>query len=174
MSNHTTNPVVAASPPAGSAPDQPASVPVGLASKTGYGVALAGLVGAVLAYLTGDHSQSQLGSIVSASVGVISLAMTQIGRYVQANSQINAYAQIHRVYAEGGTVVRTIEHYDPNASSQVDLLVRDAVREEIGRLHGVPQQAATDLQSILLPTHDEEAADQPPQLHPAGGSTAGG
>jgi hypothetical protein len=34
-----------------------ASVPVGVASKTGYGVAAAGLIGALLAYLTGDHSQ---------------------------------------------------------------------------------------------------------------------
>jgi hypothetical protein len=148
------------------------NVPVGVASKTGYGVAAAGLIGALVAYLTGDHSQAQLGSIVGAAVGLISLAMTQIGRYVQANTLLKTNPQFGNLYAQGAAVLGTIEHYDPNALPQVDALVRKVVSEEIGKLPSGSRTLATDAESILLPTPEEEAAQQPPSL-PSAGADAG-
>jgi hypothetical protein len=138
------------------------NVPVGVASKTGYGVAAAGLIGALVAYLTGDHSQAQLGSIVGAAVG----------RYVQANTLLKTNPQFGNLYAQGAAVLGTIEHYDPNALPQVDALVRKVVSEEIGKLPSGSRTLATDAESILLPTPEEEAAQQPPSL-PSAGADAG-
>lgn len=140
----------------------PTNVPIGLASKTGYGVALAGLIGAVLAYLTGDHSQAQLGSIVSATVAAISLVVTQIGRYVQANSQIKSNAELSRLYADSRTAIKTVEQYDPAAMAQVETIVRNVLKDEIARLPATARTVATDLENMLLPTPEEEAAHQPP------------
>src|SRR5262249_8713138 len=87
-------------------------VPIGLATQAGYGVAIAGLVGAVVAYATGDHSQAQLGSIVSGSIAVISLVVTQIGRYVQANTQIKANRELVDAYSQVTGAVQVIERAD--------------------------------------------------------------
>jgi hypothetical protein len=147
------------------------NVPVGVASKTGYAVAATGLIGAVLAYLTGDHSQAQLGSILSASVGAISLAVTQIGRYVQANSQIHANAELSRQFGQGAAFVRTIEQYDPGALAQVEALVRGAVRDEIARLSGTAAAVATDPKPATVTSGSEsptEATDPEPATGPGG------
>jgi hypothetical protein len=171
-----------------------------MASKTGYGVALAGFLGAVIAYLTGDHSQAQLGSILSASVGLISLAVTQVGRYVQANTQIRADADLQRLMSESANVVHTIDRYDPGAVAQLEVMVRNAVHDEVSRLAGgsgtvagevagevvddvagevlghpagsevaapVASPALDRAAHPLLPTPEEEAAQQPPGAAPS-------
>lgn len=144
-------------------PSTPGKVPVGVATTTGYGVALAGLIGAVLAYATGDHSQAQLGSIVGAAVGLISLTITQIGRYVQANSQIKANVELKRLETQAGAVLSTVQHDDPQATAQLEAIVRGVLRDEINRLPGTTTQTvATDVANILLPTPEEEAEMQPP------------
>jgi hypothetical protein len=144
-------------------PPSPQTVPVGVASYTGYGVAIAGLIGAVLAYVTGDQSQAQLGSIVGATVGLISLAVTQIGRYVQANSQIKTSVEMKRLEAEGKSMLGALERSDPQAIAQLEEVVRGVLRDEINRLPGGTAQAvATDVANIVLPSPEEEAAAQPP------------
>src|SRR5579863_3999994 len=144
-------------------------VPVGVTSQAGYGVTIAALVAAVLAYLLGDHSQAQLGSIVGASVAVISLVATQIGRYVQANSQLKADAGWFR-NAET-TVVHTIDKFDPQAQQQIMGLVRVAIKDELGNQPAPVQTVVTDLADQVLPTADEEAAEQPPALAAGGGAS---
>lgn len=149
----------------------PATVPVGVASMTGYGVAAAGLIGAVLAYLTGDHSQAQLGSITGAAIGLISLALTQIGRYVQANTMLKTNPQLGNLYSQGAAVLGTIEQYDPNVVSQVEALARKAISDELAKVPSAPPMvgtSATDAENILLPTAEEEAAQQPPRLAAGG------
>jgi membrane protein implicated in regulation of membrane protease activity len=144
------------------------TVPVGVTSKAGYGVTITALVGAVLAYLLGDHSQAELGSIVAASVAVISLVATQVGRYVQANSQLKADA--NRLQTDATTVVHTINQFDPQAQQQLMGLVRVAVKDELANLPAPTQTVVTDLEGQLLPTADEEAAAQPPALAAGGGA----
>jgi hypothetical protein len=146
-------------------------VPIGIASQAGYGVVVAGLIAAVLSYVTGDHSQAQLGSIVSASVAVFSLAITQIGRYVQANSQIRANGELQKAAAAVTPVWHGLEQLDPNARAQLDMLVRQAIQGELSKLQ-VPADVEADVEDRLLPTTgetdqllptaSEEAADQPP------------
>lgn len=155
---------------------------MGIASKTGYGVALAGLICAVIAYATGDHSQATLGSIISASVGLISLAITQIGRYVQANSQIKHDALLQQLVSQGRTAVTTIQQYDPRALAEIEDVVRAAVKAEIARLPApeaavagevvddASEELAGHAPNLALPTPEEEAAQQPP----APGPTAAG
>jgi hypothetical protein len=151
-------------PPAPPAPptlQPPPSVPVGAASIAGYGVVVAGLIGAVLSYVTGDHSQAQLGSIVSASVALISLVITQIGRYVQANSQIRANGELQKAVAAATPAWHTLEQLDPNAKAQLDALVEQALRQELDKVH-VPANLGTGAHGRQLPTRAEEAAQQPP------------
>jgi hypothetical protein len=139
-----------------------------MASKTGYGVALAGFLGAVIAYATGDHSQAQLGSILSASVGLISLAVTQVGRYVQANTQIRADADLKRLLSEGTNVVHTIDHYDPGAIAELEAIVRSAVHDEVARLAGGSGTVAGEVAGEVV---DDVAAEVTGQV--AGAPVAG-
>jgi hypothetical protein len=136
-------------------------VPVGVATKTGYSVTVAALVAAILSYVTGDHSQAELGSIVGAAVGLISLAITQIGRYVQANSQIKATIDLRRVEAAAAQIVAEVKRVDPQAPAQVEAIVRDVLAQEIGRLPVEDQTIVRDVENILLPSAEEEAAAQP-------------
>ena len=138
------------------------TVPVGIATQAGYGVAIAGLLGAVAAYVTGDHSQAQLGAIVSGSIGVLSLVVTQIGRYVQANTQIKANRLLLDAYHEAAGTVQVIDRTDPQVTYQIAALVRAVVDERLKGLPEVPREAAGDLEQDLLPSEHEEAAAQPP------------
>lgn len=61
-------------------------VSVGLSTVTGYGVTTAAFVGAVLAYLGGDHSNQQLAIIACGVIGAISFMVTNIGRQRQATA----------------------------------------------------------------------------------------
>jgi hypothetical protein len=117
----------------------------------------------VLAYVTGDHSQAQLGAIVGAAVGLISLTITQIGRYVQANSQIKNNVELKRLENEAKGGLMAFEHNNPEAVAQLEAVVRGEVRDEINRLPGGTEQTvARDVVNMLLPSLEEEAAAQPP------------
>lgn len=138
------------------------TVPVGIATQAGYGVAIAGLVGAVAAYVTGDHSQAQLGTIVSGSIAVLSLVVTQIGRYVQANTQLKANRWLLDAYHEQARAVQVIDRTDPQVTYQIAALVRAVVDERLKGLPEVPREVVGDLEQDLLPSEQEEAATQPP------------
>jgi hypothetical protein len=163
MPDDTTNAPPSQSPPQG--------VPVGLATKTGYSVAIAGLIAAVLAYVSGDHSQAQLGSIVGASVGLLSLLITQIGRYVQANSSIKANVELKKLEQGAVSVVGLVKTDDPQAVAQLRAIVRGALQDAINELPASDRPLATNVENILLPSGQEEAAAPPP---PAGSAAAGG
>jgi len=66
-------------------------VPVGVSTVSGYGLTVIAFAAAVVAYLTGDHSQQTVGTIAAGGVAALAFAITQIGRYVQAKAAI--YAQ---------------------------------------------------------------------------------
>jgi hypothetical protein len=155
------------------APSQqpPPPVPIGLASKTGYSVAIAGLIAAVLAYVSGDHSQAQLGSIVGASVGLLSLLITQVGRYVQANSSIKANVELKKLEHGAVSVVGLVKTDDPQAVAQLRAIVRGALQDAINDLPAGDRTLAGNVENILLPTGQEEAASPPPA---AGISAASG
>jgi hypothetical protein len=171
--------VTTPAPQTSSAADAAATgtVPVGIATQAGYGVAIAGLVGAVAAYVTGDHSQAQLGAIVSGSIGVLSLVVTQIGRYVQANTQIKANRWALDAYHEAAGTVQVVEHTDPQITYQIAALVRAAVDERLKGLPEVPRAVVGDVEQDLLPSEQdllpseqEEAATQPPPGALSGGA----
>lgn len=61
-------------------------VPIGPTTIAGYGVTVTSVLLAVLAYLQGDRSDQTLGVIVAGAVALVSFAITQIGRYVQAKA----------------------------------------------------------------------------------------
>jgi predicted cation transporter len=63
-------------------------VPVGVTSVAGYTVTLAGVVGAVLAFLKGDRSDQTLGVLASAGLAILAFLSTQLGRYVQAHALV--------------------------------------------------------------------------------------
>jgi hypothetical protein len=155
-------------PPSASTPPP---VPVGLATKTGYSVAIAGLIAAVLAYVSGDHSQAQLGSIVGASVGVVSLLITQVGRYVQANSSIKANVELKKLEHDAVSIVGLVKTDDPEAVAQLRTIVRGALQDVINELPAGDRPVAGDIENILLPSGQEEAASPPP---PVGSPAAGG
>jgi hypothetical protein len=69
-------------------------VPVGLTTKAGYTVSFLAFVAAIVAFVSGDHSDQTLGTIVAGAIGLVSLAATQLGRYVQAHTSIKAQAVI--------------------------------------------------------------------------------
>lgn len=60
------------------------NVPVGVSSAAGYTVTLATFAAAVVAYLSGDHSQGNLVVIALGIFSAISFLTTQVGRYKQA------------------------------------------------------------------------------------------
>ncbi len=61
-------------------------VQVGLATVTGYSVSTVAFVGAVLAYLGGDHSDQTVAIIGCGIVGALAFLVTNIGRYRQATA----------------------------------------------------------------------------------------
>lgn len=63
---------------------------VGVSSVAGYVTSFAGFAGAVAAYLNGDHTQQTTGIAVSGAIGLISLIVTQVGRYSQAHAAVKA------------------------------------------------------------------------------------
>ena len=67
-------------------------VSVGLSTVTGYGVTTAAFVGAVLAYLGGDHSNQTVAIIACGVVGAIAFMVTNIGRQRQAVAITHAAA----------------------------------------------------------------------------------
>jgi hypothetical protein len=61
------------------------TAPVGPATKAGYGATLIGIIGFALAMAFPDVPEQELAGIASAIFTVVSFAITQVGRYVQAN-----------------------------------------------------------------------------------------
>lgn len=60
----------------------------GAASLTGYGVSAAGIVAMLLAYIFPDGDEQQLGVIAAGVVALVSLVVTNVGRYLQAREKI--------------------------------------------------------------------------------------
>lgn len=59
-------------------------VPVGVTSLAGYSTSVVTAAGAVAGWLTGDHSRDNLVVILLGAYSALSLAVTQVGRYLQA------------------------------------------------------------------------------------------
>lgn len=80
------------------------SVPIGVTSVAGWTTALAAFAGAVVAYLTGNHSVQTVTAIELAGIGLISGGITQLGRYFQAHKNIvgtNVTEVIHQELTPG-------------------------------------------------------------------------
>ncbi len=92
---------------------QQGQVPVGTATKAGLGTAALAFAGAILAYLTGDHSQQALGGITAAGVGTVSLLATLAGRFIQSNTLLK------RAETIGQTALADVEKVDPQIVPQV-------------------------------------------------------
>lgn len=69
-------------------------VPTGPATKVGYGTAVLSALVAVLAYLFPEGDEQTLGVIAAGLIALVSLVVTQIGRFAQANAQIKAQAPL--------------------------------------------------------------------------------
>jgi hypothetical protein len=67
-------------------------VPVGPTTVAGYSVTAVAFAAAVTAYLTGDHSQQTLGTILAGVLGGLAFLSTQAGRFVQAHHLAKAVA----------------------------------------------------------------------------------
>ena len=120
-------------------------------------MAVAGLIAAVLAYVSGDHSQAQLGSIVGASVGLLSLLITQIGRYVQANSQIKANVELKKLEHDAVSIVGLVKTDDPEAVAQLQAIVRAALQDAINELRPHPTGGRRHREHPLADGQEEAA-----------------
>ena len=128
----------------------------GSASIAGYGTAVSAFAVALLAYLTGDKSAQNTNSLVIAGIGMVALGVTQIGRYVQANTVLKKGLST----VEG--VVDPVLKTDPSLLATIEGTVRKVVSEEVAKIKpGEVQTISTDALNDLLPTADEEAAAQP-------------
>ena len=75
------------------------NVPIGPTTVAGWGAALLALVGAIVTYLTGDHTAQSVTAMEEASIGFASFAITQGFRYLQA----------HKILPEGSALPTTEE-----------------------------------------------------------------
>lgn len=82
-------------------------VPVGVTSVAGYTITLAGVVGAVLAFLKGDRSDQTLGVLAAGGTAVLAFLSTQLGRYAQAHAAVKK-APVHQI-ATGTSFTKTGE-----------------------------------------------------------------
>lgn len=114
-------------------------VSVGLATVAGYGVTIAGFAAAVAAYVTGDHSQQVLGTIIGGAVAGLAFVVTQIGRYGQAKAAIPAV---------------TISHYGSGADAPLEAPAQD-------------EGPHTDENTVMLDLDGDGHAD--PYVHTASG-----
>lgn len=69
-------------------------VGVGVTSQVGYGVTLAALLAAIVAYIQGDHSIENATTLGLGIVAGISYVITQLGRYAQAHAHAKALPQV--------------------------------------------------------------------------------
>jgi hypothetical protein len=74
-------------------------VPVGPTTVAGYSVTAVAFAAAVLAYLTGDHSQQTLGTILAGVLAGLAFLSTQAGRFVQAHHLAKQAALVSRTLA---------------------------------------------------------------------------
>lgn len=68
----------------------PITVPVGKTTVAGWGTTATAAVLALVAFLSGDHSEQTLGTVVAGTLAVVSFAVTQLGRYWQARELARA------------------------------------------------------------------------------------
>jgi len=127
---------------------------VGLATKTGLATVLTGFAGAVVNYLVSGQSNSNLGTVVAAGVGVLALLAVLVGRYAQS------LMPVRTVLSDAKPFVADAEKAGLFANGEA--AIRKIVGEEIAKLK--PGTVATVAQDVVadLPTAAEEAAAQPP------------
>lgn len=94
------------------------AIPVGPATKAGYSTAAIAFVLAIVAYLTGDHSQQTVGTLAAGGIGLVSFAGTQAGRYLQAH----AATKVHGVAvgALAGGFVQAVADELPESAARPD------------------------------------------------------
>jgi hypothetical protein len=62
------------------------NVSVGPSTIAGWSSTITGLVLAIIALTTGDHTQQTIGAVVGGTLAVVSFTVTQVGRYAQAHA----------------------------------------------------------------------------------------
>ena len=91
-------------------------VPIGPTTVAGWGAAALAALGAIVTYLTGDHTAQSVTAMEEACIGFASFAITQGFRYLQA----------HKILPEGSALPSTEEELlspppapSPNGAPQV-------------------------------------------------------
>lgn len=86
-------------------PKSQPNVSIGPTSIAGITTTITGVVMAIIAVYHGDETQATISAIVGGTLAIVSAAITYIGRYVQANSQIKAAAQVRAAQASAAPPV---------------------------------------------------------------------
>lgn len=107
------------------------SVSVGPTTVGGAGLAAVALGGALLMYLTGDHTAQQVTSIEVAAGGLVSALMVLGGRYAQAHKKIGVLGTI---LPPAEAVLGEIKQYDPGVPAQVEAFVKSEIAKVEDRL----------------------------------------
>lgn len=109
--------------PPDTAPPAP-KVPIGPTTIAGYSVTLAGALGAVIAFKSGDRSEQTLGTLAAGVFAAIAFVVTQVGRYVQAReiakgsaSALNAAAASAGTAAPGLALALAAEASSPGTGT---------------------------------------------------------
>lgn len=128
------------------------TVPVGPTSIVGWSTALLAFAGALIAYLTGDHTAQSVTAVELAGSGLLSLVVTQAGRY----SQVQRLENILRPDAEA--VLDDVKHTDPDFNEQVRTFIKDELAKVAARVES--EDPATDASSTPAETAAPAVGDQ--------------
>ncbi len=112
------------------------TVPVGPTTVVGWSTAALAFVGALVAYLTGDHSAQSVTAVESAVMGLLVLIVTQLGRYAQVRKVEAAFL------SEAKPIFGEIRQFDPGVSEQVEAFVRAEIAKVEQRFIGKAPGAA--------------------------------
>ena len=113
------------------------NVSVGPTSVAGWGTAVAAFVGAVVTYLTGDHTAQHVTAIETASIGLVTLVITQVFRYLQAQNVLApATVTPTEQAAQAG---KTAGAPEPPQAKKDDTSTRPSV-DPPATLNGAPEQ----------------------------------
>jgi hypothetical protein len=120
------------------------TVPVGPTTLVGWGTALTAFAGALIAYLTGDHTAQSVTAVELAAFGLLPLLVTQLGRY----------AQVKKIEAVAKPVLDGIEKENPGLVAYVAAYLKS----EVERIDG--EDPATDAATVPAETAAPHVSDQ--------------
>jgi hypothetical protein len=109
------------------------TVPVGPTSVVGWSTAALAFVGALVAYFTGDHTAQSVTAVEAAGLGLVTLAITQLGRY----------SQVKKIETDLKPVLGAVKVYDPNFVNQLETAVKAEVAKLEAKLTGKAKEAET-------------------------------